>query len=169
MPHKTQKTPLSRFQVRNRYVAYVERYAALQYRNRVPDEISVDQRFERLQNALRRDHEKDVQDVIWSFSAALNNWAIADEVVERLLVLLADEGMDRSPFSGTLLQFLQIESDHLTDHQKWLCIRFLNKNGDNFKDGYGSLIVGELRSGLYLRMKKPNPQQWDDYQKMHRS
>lgn len=133
------------------------------------DEISIDQKFERLQDALSRDHEKDVQDVIWSFSAALNNWAIADELVERLLALLAVEGMDRSPFAGTLLQFLQIESDQLTDQQKWLFIRFLNEDGDNFKDGYSSLIVGELRAGLYLRMKKPNPQQWEDYQKMQRT
>lgn len=133
------------------------------------DEISLDQKFERLQDALRRDHEKDVQDAIWSFSAALNNRAIADEVVERLLALLADEGMDRSPCAGSLLQFLQVESDHLTDHQKWLCIRFLNEQGDNFKDGYSSTMVGELRSGLYLRMKKPSPQQWDDYQKMQRN
>ena len=133
------------------------------------DEISLDQKFERLQDALRRDHENDLQDVIWFFTAARNNWAIADEIVERLLALLTNEGMDRSPFAGTLLQFLQIESDHLTDHQKWLCIRFLNEQGDKFKDGYGSLIVGELRSGLYLRMKKPNPKQWEDYQKMQRT
>jgi|SRR5215467_10304564 len=132
----------------------------------MPDEFSLDQKFERLRDALRREHEKDVQDVIWSFTAALNNWTIDDEVVERLLTLLADEGMGQSPFAGTILQFLQIESDHLTDRQKWLCVRFLNEYGDNFKDGYSSLIVGELRSGLYLRMKKPNPQQWQDYQKM---
>jgi hypothetical protein len=138
----------------------------LQYRNRVSDEIGVDQKFERLQDALRRDHEKDVLDAVWSFSAAANNWKIADEVVERLLALLTDEETYRSPLAGSLLQFFEVESDHLTDHQKWLCIRFLNAQGDNFKDGYSSLMVGELRSGLYLKMKKPNSQQWEDYQKM---
>jgi hypothetical protein len=70
------------------------------------------------------------------------------------------------PFAGSLLQFFEVESSHLTDHQKWLCIRFLNERGYRFKDGYSSLMVGELRSGLYLRMKKPNRQQWDEYQKM---
>ena len=140
--------------------------AALQYRSRVSSEIGSDQKFEQLQDALRRDHEKDVLDAVWSFSAAANNWKIADEVVERMLALLSSEGMCRSPFAGYLLQFLEQESNHLTDHQKWLCIRFLNEQGDNFKDGHSSLIVGELRSGLYLRMKKPNPLQWEDYQKM---
>ena len=132
------------------------------------DEIGVEEKFERLRDALRHDHEKDIIDAVWSFSAALNNGKIADEVVERLLVLLRDEEMYRSPFAGSLLQFFETESDHLTDHQKWLCIRFLNDQGDNFKDGYSSLMVGELRSGLFLRMKKPNPQQWEDYQKMRR-
>jgi hypothetical protein len=134
----------------------------------VPDEIGVEDKFERLQDALRRDHEKDIVDAVWSFSAALNNWKITDAVVERLLVLLREEQMYRSPFAGSLLQFFETESNHLTDHQKWLCIRFLNEQGDNFKDGYSSLMVGELRSGLYLRMKKPNPQQWEDYRKMQR-
>ncbi|HET8888646.1 MAG TPA: hypothetical protein VFQ41_07060 [Candidatus Angelobacter sp.] len=134
----------------------------------MPNEINVDEKFARLQDALRRDHEKDVLDAVWSFSASANNWKIADEVVERMLALLSSEGMYRSPFAGPVLQFLEVESNHLTDHQKSLCIRFLNEQGDNFKDGYSSLIVGELRSGLYLRMKKPNPQQWEDYQKMQR-
>jgi hypothetical protein len=132
----------------------------------VSHEIGVDQKFERLQGALRRGHEKDVLDAVWSFNAAVKNGKIADEIIERLLTLLTDEGMYRSPFAGSLLQFFEVESNHLTDHQKWLCIRFLNEQGDHFKDGYSSLMVGELRSGLYLRMKKPNPQQWDDYQKM---
>jgi hypothetical protein len=108
-------------------------YAALQYRNRVSHEIGVDQKFERLQDAFHRDNEKDILEAVWSFSTAANNWKIADEVVERLLALLTDEGMYRSPFAGSLLQFFEAESNHLTDHQKWLCVRFLNEQGDNFQ------------------------------------
>ena len=135
----------------------------------MPDEISIDEKFACLQNALQRGNEKDIRDAMWALSAAKNNWKTSDEVVERLLALLTSEELRRSPFAGDLLHFLEMESNHLTDHQKWLCICFLNAHGDDFPDGYSCLIVGELRTGLYLRMKKPKPQQWDDYQKMQRS
>jgi hypothetical protein len=133
----------------------------------MPDE-STDERFARLQHALQRDNEKDVHNALWSLSAAKNGWKISDEIVERLLTLLRDGLSNRTPFSGDLLHFFEMESKHLTDHQKWLCICFLNALGDEFTDGFSSLVVGELRRGLYLKMKKPNPQQWDDYQKMQR-
>jgi hypothetical protein len=149
--------------------SFFELGGALQYLSRMSDELSVDQKFERLKDALRRDHEKDVQDAVWSFSTALNDWVITDEVVERLLAILTDEEMYRSPFAGYLLNFFELESRRLTDRQKWLCIRFLNAHGDRFTDGFSSIIAGELRAGLYLRMKRPNPEQWDDYQKMQRN
>ena len=128
----------------------------------------MDQKFQRLQDALRRDNQKDVLDALWPFSAAVNKWEIADNVVERLLAILTKQELYSSPFAGHLLQFFEVESKHLTDHQKWFCIRFLNAHGDEFTDGFSSQIIGELRAGLFLRMKKPNPQQWDDYQKMQR-
>ena len=108
----------------------------------------------------------DVKEAIWSLSASANDWKISDELVGKILALLADEEGCRSPFSGDLLMFFEVESAHLTDHQKWLCVRFLNAHGDKFRDGYSSLVVNELRTGLYLKMKKPNPQQWKDYQAM---
>jgi hypothetical protein len=128
----------------------------------------MDQKFERLQDALHRNNQKDVLDALWPFSAALNDWEIADNVVERLLAILTKQEMYQSPYAGHLLQFFEVESEHLTDRQKWSCIRFLNAHGGEFTDGSSSQIVGELRAGLFLRMKKPNPQQWDDYQKMQR-
>lgn len=128
--------------------------------------FTLDQKIERLEDTLHRANEKDVIDAVCSLGAAANDWQIADKIVERLLVILTNEEMYQSPLAGYLLQFFEVESNHLTDRQKWLCIRFLNAQGDKFKDGFSSLMVGELRSGLYLKMKKPIPQQWEDYQKM---
>jgi len=132
----------------------------------VPDDLSLDHKFERLQDALHRNDQKAVLDALWPFSAALNDWEIADDVVERLLTILTQEEMYQSPYAGHLLQFFEMESERLTDRQKWFCIRFLNAHGNKFTDGFSSQMIGELRAGLFLRMKKPNPQQWDDYQKM---
>lgn len=128
----------------------------------------MDHKFERLQNALHRNNQKDVLDALWPFSAAVNDWEIADEVVDGLLTILAKQEMCQSPFAGHVLQFFEVESKHLTDRQKWFCIRFLNAHGNEFTDGFSSQMIAELRAGLFLRMKKPNPQQWDDYQKMQR-
>jgi len=132
----------------------------------VPDDLSFDHKFERLQDALHRNNQKDVLDAVWSFSAAVNDSEIADDVVEGLLAVLTKQEMYQSPYAGHLLQFLEVESEHLSDRHKWFCIRFLNAHGDEFTDGFSSQMVGKLRAGLFLRMKKPNPQQWDDYQKM---
>jgi hypothetical protein len=134
----------------------------------VPDDLSIDHKFERLQDALHRNDEKAVLDALWPFSAALNASELADDVVERLLAILTKQEMHQSPYAGHLLLFLEVESKRLTDRQKWYCIRFLNAHGHKFTDGFSSQMVGELRAGLFLRMKKPNPQQWDDYQKMQR-
>ena len=128
----------------------------------------MDHKFERLQDALHRNNQKDVLDALWPFSAALNDWDIADNVVERLLAILTQEEMYQAPFAGHVLQFFEVESAHLTDRQKWPCICFLNAHGNGFTDGFSSQMIAELRAGLFLRMKKPNPQQWDDYQKMQR-
>jgi hypothetical protein len=134
----------------------------------VPDDFSIDHKFERLQDALQRDDQKVVLDALWPFSAALNDSELADDVVERLLAILTKQEMHQSPYAGHLLQFLEIESSILTDRQKWFCIRFLNAHGNEFTDGFSSQMIGELRAGLFLRMKKPNPRQWDDYQQMQR-
>jgi hypothetical protein len=134
----------------------------------VPDDFSIDHQFERLQDALHQNDQKAILDALWPFSAALNDSEIADDVVERLLAILTKQEMYLSPYAGHLLQFCEVESEHLTDRQKWFCIRFLNAHGDQFTDGFSSQMVGELRAGLFLRMKKPTPQQWDDYQKMQR-
>lgn len=90
-------------------------------------------------------------------------------MVERLLTLLKDEEMYKSPYAGNLLLFFTFECDRLTDHQKWLCIRFLNAHADKFSDTHTRQVLDELRYGHYrdyLKMKKPNPQQWKDYQQM---
>jgi hypothetical protein len=121
----------------------------------VIDGFSVDQKIEWLEDTLHRASEKDVMDAVWSLTGAANDWEIADRVIERLLAILTNEEMYQSPLAGYLLQFFEVESIHLTDRQKWLCIRFLNEQGDRFKDGFSSLMVGELRSGLYLKMKSP--------------
>ena len=76
--------------------------------------------------------------------------------------------MYRSPFAGHLLQFFEVESTHLTDRQKWLCIRFLNAHGDEFTDGFSSKWSENFEQNFFLRMKKPNPQQWADYEEMQR-
>jgi hypothetical protein len=128
----------------------------------------MDHKFERLQDALHRNDQKDVLDALWPFSAVLNDSEIADDVVEGLLAILTKQEMYQSPYAGHLLQFLEVESKRLTDRQKWFCIRFLNTHGNGFTDAFSSQMVGVLRAGLFLRMKKPNPQQWADYQKMQR-
>ena len=134
----------------------------------MPDDLSIGHKFERLQDALQRNDQKAVLDALWPFSAALTDSEIADNVVEGLLAILTKQEMYQSPYAGHLLQLFEMESEHLTDRQKWFCIRFLNTHGNEFTDGFSSQMIRELRAGLFLRMKKPNPQQWDDYQKMQR-
>ncbi len=136
----------------------------------MPDEINIEEKSARLQGALQQENEKDVQDVMFDLCSIRNDWAeIPDEVVERLLTLLRNEEMYKSPYAGHLLNFFEFESDKLTDRAKWLCIGFLNAHGDEFSDVHSRQVVTELRYGLYadhLKMKKPNVQQWKDYQKM---
>ena len=136
----------------------------------MPDEINIDEKFARLQDALQRDNGEDVQDAIFDLGGIRNDWAeIPDEVVERLLTLLRNEDMCKSPCAGHVLNFFEFESKRLTDRAKWLCIGFLNAHGDEFSDVRSQQVVTELRHGLYgdwLKMKKPNAQQWKDYQKM---
>jgi len=134
------------------------------------DEIIVDEKFKWLRRCLSEHDEKDVQDALFDLSAVSNDWIrIPDEVAERLLTLLENEEMYKSRLAAHLLNFFQFESKSLTDRAKWLCIGFLNAHGDEFQDVYSQQVVIELRYGTYgdsLRMKKPNPQQWKDYQKM---
>lgn len=134
------------------------------------DQISIDEKFERLKDALRQDNEKDVQDAMFDFGAITNDWQeIPDEVIERLLTLLRDEEMYKSPYAGDVLNFFEFESPYLSDRQKWLCICFLNAHGDEFQDVFAHQVVVELRYSRYgdhLKIKKPSPQQWKDYQKM---
>jgi hypothetical protein len=150
--------------------ASLEQCAAERYRNCVPDELKLQEKLARLEDALRRDNKKLVQDAMFDLGATSNDWAeIPDEVVERLLTLLRNEGMYKSPCAGHVLNFFEFESPRLTDRQKWLCIGFLNAHGDEFRDVFAHQVVVELRYGLYgdhLKMKKPNPQQWKDYLKM---
>jgi len=130
----------------------------------------MDEKSARLQDALQRDSEKDVQDAVFDLGGIRNDWAeIPDEVVERLLTLLRNEEMYKSPYAGHLLNFFEFESDKLTDRAKWLCIGFLNEHGDEFSDAHSQQVVTELRYELYgdhLKIKKPNAQQWKNYQKM---
>jgi hypothetical protein len=134
------------------------------------DEISIAKKFSRLQDALKRDNDKDVQDAMFDLGAVRNDWVeIPDEVVERLLTLLRGEEMYRSPYAGHVLNFFESESTSLTDRQKWLCIGFLNAHGNQFTDVHSGQVVAELREGKYgdyLKMKKPTSEQWKDYQKM---
>jgi hypothetical protein len=136
----------------------------------MPHETNIDEKFARVQDALQRDNENDVQDAVFDLGGIRNDWTeIPDEVVERLLALLRNDEMYRSPYAGHLLNFFEFESPRLTDRQKWLCIDFLNAHGDKFSGVHSQQVVTELRYGRYgdyLKMKKPNPQQWKDYQKM---
>ena len=136
----------------------------------MPNKINIDEKFGRLQEALRRDNAEDVQEAMFDLGAIRNDWSeIPDEVVERLLTLLRNEEIYKSPYAGHLLNFFEFESSNLTDRQKWLCIGFLNAHGNQFLDVHSQQVVTELRYGKYgdyLKMKKPNAQQWKDYQKM---
>ena len=134
------------------------------------DEISVEGKFVRLGDCLAGNDEEGVRDAIFDLGGIRNEWTkIPDEVVERLLTLLRNEKMYKSSLAGHILTFFEFESDKLTDRAKWLCIGFLNAHGDEFSDVHSQQVVTELRYGLYgdyLKMKKPNAQQWKDYQKM---
>jgi len=136
----------------------------------MPDGINIDEKSARLQDALQRDNEKDIQDAMFDLGGIKNDWAeIPNEVVERLLTLLRNEEMYKSPYAGHLLNFFEFESGKLTDRAKWLCVGFLNAHGDEFSDVRSQQVVTELRYGLYgdhLKMEKPNAQQWKDYQKI---
>lgn len=138
----------------------------------MPDEINVSEKIERLRSRLVQQDEEGVQDAIFNLGAIRNDWTkIPDAIVESLLTLLRSEEMYKSPLAGHVLNFFEFESPRLTDRQKWLCIGFLNAHGDEFQDVHSRQVVAELRYGRhgdYLKMKKPNPQQWDDYQKMQR-
>lgn len=136
----------------------------------MPNEINIKEKFARLQDALQRDNAEGVQEAMFDLGAIRNDWStIPDEVVERLLTLLRNEEMYKSLYAGHLLNFFEFESSNLTDRQKWLCIGFLNAHGNQFSDVHSRQVVAELRYGMYgdyLKMKKPNPEQWKDYQKM---
>jgi hypothetical protein len=136
----------------------------------VSNEINIDNKFARLQDALQRDNEKNVQDAMFDLGATRNGWTeIPDEVVERILTLLRNEEMYKSPYANHVLDFFEYESPYLTDRQKWLCISFLNAHGNEFSDVHSQQVVTELRYGMYgdyLKMRKPTSQQWKDYQKM---
>jgi hypothetical protein len=136
----------------------------------MPDEVTLDKGFAQLQACLAQNDEQGVQDAIYGLGAINNDWvAIPDEVVERILAILRSEGMLKSQLARHLLNFFEFESLHLSDRQKWLCIGFLNEYGDKFENVLTQQVVGELRFGRYgdyLKLKKPNAQQWKDYQKM---
>ncbi len=154
-------------------LAPVELSGHVGYCESVPSDINIDKKFSCLKDAIRRNNDIDVQDAMFDFGTIRNGWTeIPDEVVERLLTLLRSEEMYRSPYARHLLNFFQYESPYLTDRQKWLCIGFLNAHGDQFSDIHSHHVVTELRYGRYgdhLKMKRPTPQQWEDYQKMQRS
>jgi hypothetical protein len=83
------------------------------------DDIALEKKFERLQDALRRDNYYDVQDAMFELGAVTNGWkTIPDAVVERLLALLRSEEMYTSPHAGHILNFFEFESPSLTDRQK---------------------------------------------------
>lgn len=134
------------------------------------DQTDIDEKFTRLHEALRGDNKKDVQDAIFDLGGICNDRAeVPDELVERLLTLLRNEAVYKSPYAGHVLSFFEFESKRLTDRAKWLCIGFLNAHGDEFSHVHSQQVVIELRYGRYgdhLKMKKPNAQQWKDYQKM---
>jgi len=135
----------------------------------VSDE-NVERKFGLLQDAMRRGDGEDIQDALFDLGCIRNDSSkMPDDVVERLLTLLRNDNMYNSPHAGHLLQFFEFESTRLTDRQKWLCIGFLNAHGDKFSDVHSQQVVIELRYGRYgdyLKMKKPNSQQWKDYQEM---
>jgi hypothetical protein len=132
--------------------------------------MTIDEKFERLKTCLAQHNAEGLQDAIFDLGAIRNDWIkIPDEIVERLLTLLRNKEMYQSPLAGHVLNFFEFESAGLTDRAKWLCIGFLNAHGDEFQDVYSREVVADLRGeryGEYLRMKKPNPQQWKDYLKM---
>lgn len=136
----------------------------------MPDQNDVNKKFKQLQNCLAKNDEKGVHDAISYLGGTENDWTtIPDEIVERLLTLLRSEEMYKSPLAACVLNFFEFESSRLTDGAKWLCIGFLNAHGDKFLDVRSRHVVTELRSGHYkdyLKMKKPSPRQWEDYQKM---
>lgn len=53
------------------------------------DQMSIDEKFERLKDALRRDNEKDILEAIWSLDAGASEENSFPEVIDRLLTLLA--------------------------------------------------------------------------------
>src|SRR5262249_23667706 len=140
------------------------------YRSEVQDDINIDEKFERLQSCLAEHDEEGVCKAVFDLGRLRDerNRAL-DGVVERILTLLRDKEMYESTLACHILNFFEFESPSLTDRQKWLCIGFLNAHGDEFKDPQSQHVVGELRYGRYedwLKMKKPNPQQWKEYLEM---
>ena len=139
----------------------------------MPDETDIANKFAHLHEVLQQDNEKALQGAIFDLGRIANDRAeIPDEVVERLLTLLRNEEMHKSPYAGHVLNFFEFQSGQLTDRAKWLCIGFLNAHGDEFSHVHSRQVVTELRYGLYgdwLKMKKPNAQQWQDYQSMQRN
>jgi hypothetical protein len=101
----------------------------------VPDQVNIDEKFERLRFCLAQHDEEGVRDAIHDLGGIRNDWRkIPEEVVERLLTLLVSQKMYESTLSGQVLSFFVFESSRLTDRQKWLCIEFLNAHGDEFVD-----------------------------------
>jgi hypothetical protein len=109
-------------------------------------------KFARLHKALQQRNAHGVQDAIFGLSPIHNGWkAVPDEVIERLIAVLANEEMYKSPLAGHVLNYFEFESRKLSSHQRSLCIIFLNAHGDQFDHVHSRQVVAELCHDNYLK------------------
>ena len=112
---------------------------------------NIEDKFARLRESLNGRDEDGIQRAIFELGTAHNNsWPIPDEVIERLLALLREDGMFASPFAGHILNFFEFEAPQLRPNQKRLCREFLKLYGDSLTDTHSCQVVAELREDNYL-------------------
>lgn len=88
----------------------------------MPENIDIEAKIAQLRKCLARRDADGVQNAIFALSPINNVWkAVPDEVVERLLALLANEQMHTSPLAGHVLNYFEFESRRLSARQKSLC------------------------------------------------
>ncbi len=112
----------------------------------------LDPKFARLHKCLAQRDAQGIQNAMFGLSPIHNGWkTVPDEVIERLLTMLADEKMYESPFAGHILNYFEFESCRFSARQKSMCLNFLKIHGDQFDHVHSRQVVAELRHDTYLK------------------
>jgi hypothetical protein len=115
------------------------------------DNTTVDAVFAQLERSIECDNPNTAIDAVLKlgdFHDERNR--VPDELIDRLLSLIATQQVLSSMVAATILQFFEFEARRFTKRQKRRCRNFLNGKLDEFKDGDAAHIAYEIVEGNYL-------------------